>query len=538
MSERLVLLAVVVGFLLGVSPALGDTLADIRARGELVVGVKADYPPWGMRDEEGRLQGMEIDLARDLAARIGVAVRLKAVQTANRMEMLRKGQVDVVIATMGDSIGRRAIVGLVQPHYYASGVSLLAERGTAIADWSDLAGQPVCAKQGSYFNIPIARRYGFDLLLFKASREAKFALRDGRCVGFLFDDTGIAADLRSAEWQGYDMVLPSLDRVGWSIGLRHSAMKTDFGAFVSRTLVDWHRSGFLLKREAAWGLPPSDFLRRMHELWTAGPVGTSHHCAIGTDGTVPERCEPLNSGTSIVAPARAPGPVEHFLERHGINLGVLFDPYQRGRFVAGIGWTVVLSILCVAVSVAAGLGGAAAMRSNIGLLRWASASLIAFFRHTPPLVQLYFFFFGIGALVPAIGGFAWAVLTLGLYAGASNAVIFGAGIGSVPRQTVDAARALGYGSMETQARIVLPLALRSCLPTVNANLVNIVKATGLAGAIAVPELLNTTNSIWPQEGNTTEMMNLLLVIFFILISALVFATHRLERAICGREETA
>lgn len=108
-------------------------------------------------------------------------------------------------------------------------------------------------------------------------------------------------------------------------------------------------------------------------------------------------------------------------------------------------------------------------------------------------------------------------------------MIFRTGIDAVPRDLRDSAAALGYGPLQAYVRIILPLALRNCLAALNANLVNIVKATGLASAIAVPELLYVTNQIWPEEGNTVEMMNVLLVIFFLLVSVLVYGMHRLEK---------
>ena len=79
---------------------------------------------------------------------------------------------------------------------------------------------------------------------------------------------------------------------------------------------------------------------------------------------------------------------------------------------------------------------------------------IQFFRNTPPLVQLYFFYFALGSYlrmtspsgieVPVITNFTWAVICLSLYAGAFNVEIFRAGIEAVPKETAEAAEALGY----------------------------------------------------------------------------------------------
>ena len=121
-------LAVVLG---SASPAHADTLDDIVADGKLVAGIKTDYPPWGMRDSDGQIVGLEIDLVRDLAKRIGekagktIEVELVPVVASNRMQFLEQGRIDVMIATMNDLPDRRKIVGSVFPNYYSSGVAVL-----------------------------------------------------------------------------------------------------------------------------------------------------------------------------------------------------------------------------------------------------------------------------------------------------------------------------------------------------------------------------------------------------------------------------
>ena len=535
---RLILWLLALVFLAG--PALAaEDIDDLRARGHVVIAVKADYPPWGFRDPQGQLTGMEIDLAEDIARRIGVPARIVAVQSANRLEVLRQHQADIVIATMGDNASRRRIIGMVEPHYYASGVNLLSREELRIERWEDLRGMPVCAKQGAYFNKPVARRYDLDLRIFKETRAAKLALRDRRCVGFLFDDSAIAADLLQPEWQGYTMPLPTLDEAGWAIGIRQQALGSDLDRLLSDAVAEWHRSGLLLELEAKWGIKQTGFLLEMNRLWSARDNAGEFVCRRGADGAFPAECRPTRVEGQQTSP-RQPGALEAWLKSAGINLSILYDPYDRTQFLRGLGNTVLLAVGCIVLSVVIGITGAWLLGAGFAPMRWLATAYVEFFRYTPPLVQLYFFFFGIGAMLPLVtasngvetplmGGFAWAVIALGIYAGASNTVIFRTGIDAVPVDIRDSAAALGYSPLQAYVRIILPLALRNCLAALNANLVNIVKATGLASAIAVPELLYVTNQIWPEEGNTVEMMNVLLVIFFLLVSVLVYGMHRLEK---------
>ena len=77
----------------------------------------------------------------------------------------------------------------------------------------------------------------------------------------------------------------------------------------------------------------------------------------------------------------------------------------------------------------------------------------------------------------------------------------------------------------------MPLALRVCLPALGNNLVNLVKTTSLAYAIAVPELLYSASQVWSESMNVREMMNVLLLAYILLIALLVWVLQRWERAL-------
>ena len=107
------------------SQCSNDTWNKVMSRGKLVVGVKANYKPWGYRDSSGEIVDMEIDMAKDVAAKMGVDLELVAVQSSNRMQFLEQGKIDLMIATMSDRKDRREIVGIVGPNYYTSGTNIM-----------------------------------------------------------------------------------------------------------------------------------------------------------------------------------------------------------------------------------------------------------------------------------------------------------------------------------------------------------------------------------------------------------------------------
>ncbi len=220
----------------------------------------------------------------------------------------------------------------------------------------------------------------------------------------------------------------------------------------------------------------------------------------------------------------------------------LYEPRQGGKILSGIWMTIRLSVACLILSVLIGIVGAWLQGARSAILRAFVQGYIQFFRNTPPFVQLLFFYFALGQFtptyspdgwleVPVISNVGWAIISLSMFAGSFNVEIFRAGIEAVPESTVEASESLGFSRFQSYRYIVMPLAFRVCLPALSNNLINLVKTTTQAFAIAVPELLYQSVTIWndfPSAQNPT--MVLLFFVYIGLVAVLVFGMHRWERA--------
>jgi len=224
----------------------------------------------------------------------------------------------------------------------------------------------------------------------------------------------------------------------------------------------------------------------------------------------------------------------------GINLTILYDEFDRARFAEGFVTTIQLSVVCLIFSIIIGVIGAWLQGSNLVWTKRIIQGYIQLFRNTPPLVQMYFFFFGVAVLLPTVenefgfpepmlSAFTWAAISLSFFAGAFNVEIFRSGIEAVPASTIEAAEALGYSRLQAYIYIVLPLAFRVCLSSLNNNNVNLIKTTTLAYAIAVPELLYVSNQIWSDNVNVPEMMLVILFTYVALVGTLIWAMHLWEK---------
>ncbi len=224
------------------------------------------------------------------------------------------------------------------------------------------------------------------------------------------------------------------------------------------------------------------------------------------------------------------------------NFIFFYDPVQTERVLSGLWMTIQLSVVCVILSVLIGLVGAWLQGAHSRLVRAVVQGYIQFFRNTPPLIQLLFFYFALGQFtptyspdgwleVPIISNVGWAIISLSFFAGAFNVEIFRAGIEAVPESTREAAESLGMNRLQAFIYVVFPLAFRVSLPALNNNLVNLVKTTTQALAIAVPELLYQMVSIYNDYSTAQNAcMVVLFVVYIGLVGILVTGMNAWERA--------
>jgi len=231
--------------------------------------------------------------------------------------------------------------------------------------------------------------------------------------------------------------------------------------------------------------------------------------------------------------------MSHWLEgfvqwtaKFGLNYSFLLDAYQRGSMVNGALTTVLLCVFTLIGSLLAGVALAAMLTSGKPYLAKPARVFIEVTRNTPTLVQLYCAFLVLNMLLTqAVGAanpltpFAWVVIVISLHKGAFHAEALRAGIEAVPAVTLEAASSLAFSSRQLLWNVQLPLAVRFALPSLINNLIDLVKMTAVASAIAVGDITYASIMIWTQSDNVLELM-LLLLAFFSLLSFIVNCVGR------------
>src|SRR3954451_19936473 len=193
--KRAIVLAVATAACLpGAARAADGRLKEILDRGVVRVGVQGAFKPWSFPAPDGTLQGIEVDLGKEVAEKLGVKFEPVIITSANRMQFLQRSKIDLIIGGMYDTAERRKAVGIIEPAYWTSGPTLMAKKGI-VKDWKDIEGKPVCAKQGVAYNKKVEQDYKVRIVAFAGNSEGKEALRTGKCVAWLYDDVSIMADL-------------------------------------------------------------------------------------------------------------------------------------------------------------------------------------------------------------------------------------------------------------------------------------------------------------------------------------------------------
>jgi polar amino acid transport system permease protein len=227
--------------------------------------------------------------------------------------------------------------------------------------------------------------------------------------------------------------------------------------------------------------------------------------------------------------------------------GVVGEYLFDERILEGLRVTIELTAIAMAIGIVLGMVLAVMRLSPNPLVSGGSWFYIWFFRGTPVLVQLLFWY-NIAALYPKIAlgipfgpafvhpnanvlipPFTAAILGLGLNEGAYMAEIVRAGIISVPEGQGDAARSLGMTRLQTMRRIVLPQAMRVIIPPTGNETISMLKTTSLVSVIAVGDLLYAAQNIYSTNFKTIPLLIVASIWYILCTSVLYVGQYYLER---------
>ena len=196
----------------------------------------------------------------------------------------------------------------------------------------------------------------------------------------------------------------------------------------------------------------------------------------------------------------------------------------------GLWHTLQVTVTALAFGVPLGLLLALMRLSPRRSLRWPAGLVIEVFRTTPPLVQLFWFFFALPILIRVeMTPFVAAALTFSIQSAAFFAEVFRGGIVSVERSQWEAGRALGMTPRQTLRRVVLPQAVRRMIPAFMERAIELMKTTTLVATVSYADLLFQANEVAQKTFRPLEVFTVAALMYFTVIWGASLLAQTLER---------
>lgn len=237
--------------------AHADTLADIKAKGVLVVGVKDSLPPFGYVDAQSRsIVGYDVDFARAIADKLGVKLELKPVTSANRIPQLASGNIDLIAATMTKTPERAQQIDFSHA-YFVTGQKFVAPKGT-VRTLNDLAGKRIATAKGSTSEQNVKRAIpSATVISFDDYPQAFLALRQRRVAAITTDEailTGILA--KAPDKKAFEIPTLRISDEPYGLGMRRG--EAALVSLVNQTLLEMEKSGEAKRIFDKWFGPKSE----------------------------------------------------------------------------------------------------------------------------------------------------------------------------------------------------------------------------------------------------------------------------------------
>lgn len=200
--------------------------------------------------------------------------------------------------------------------------------------------------------------------------------------------------------------------------------------------------------------------------------------------------------------------------------------------------TLKVTALALLFGVPLGLCLAVLRLSTLRPVSATAAFIIEFFRTTPPLVQLFWFFFALPILIDVrMTPFIASIVTFSIQSSAFFAEIFRGGIQSIDRGQWEGGKALGMRYAQSMRRIILPQAVKRMIPAFMERAIELLKTTTLVSTVAYADLMFQANDLAQKTFRPLEVYTVVALMYFVLIFALSQLSLRVEHKLAKSGES-
>jgi len=495
-----------------------DDLDRVKTRGVLVWGADQEgggpyvYP---RDDDPSQVTGFEVELADLIAAKLGVRAQLFQGNWDKLPDLLRVGQIDVVMNGYELTTEHAAAMEATKPYYYY-GLQLLVRVGGPVSGFTDLSRPP---SGGGKWRIGV-------LTGSAAETTAKRLFHDTSTIASYDGNTD---SMREVENDKLDATIQDTPIVSFYMPrfpkLLTAGQPIDGGFYVlyarkgeSRLVSAIDDALAALYREGA--------LRRLYEkygIWNEQQSALAR--VFASPGPSPSSSAQPDASSVLVSPGPPVEPIRASEPKHGFAV-VRAD---GGILLESAGMTILLSVTAFPIAVLLGLGVALGRRYGPWPLAKLLGAYVEILRGTPLMLQLFFLFFFLPELGLRMSALPTAILGLSLNYSAYESEIYRAGLQAVPVGQTEAALALGLTRWQAIRRVVIPQASRIVIPPVVNDFIALFKDTSVCSVVTVIELTKRYSVLNMSTQATVELTLMTALLYLAMSFPLAVLSRRLER---------
>ena len=207
---------------------------------------------------------------------------------------------------------------------------------------------------------------------------------------------------------------------------------------------------------------------------------------------------------------------------------------QTDALLGGIGVTLAISTLTIAMGLIIGSAGAAGSIYGGKLLRSFVFGYVEIIRNTPLIVQLFIVFFGLPSIGIRLSPLTATMIAISINFGAYSTEIIRAGLEAIPRSQIEAGQCLGLSGGEIFRYVVLPPAIKAVYPALTSQFLLVMLGTSVASQISTPDLFHVASVIQSKTFRDFEIYLVISIIYLALALMLKTAFHFIEKWMLGR----
>lgn len=449
-----------------------QTWEKIKERGELRVGLSADYAPMEFEHTvNGKTEyaGVDIDLAKKIAKDNNLKLKIVNMSFDSLLGALKTGKIDIIISGMTSTPERKKQVDFSDSYMMTKNIMLVKkDKVNEYKDIKDFNNKKVGAQKGT--------------------EQEKIA----------------QTEIENAS-------ITSLSRLP-DVILALKSGKVE-GAVVEKPVAEAY-----LKQNPKLGISNVKFNEEEKDTVIAVPKDS------------PKLLSQINK---TIKEVKDKGLIDKYMTNaaNAMNYDSGFISKYGSFFLKGIKITILISLIGVALGSILGAFVALMKLSKIKIISWIASIYIEILRGTPMLVQVFIVFFGItAALGLDISALVCGTIALVINSSAYIAEIIRAGINAVDKGQMEAARSLGLNYRQTMKSVIMPQAIKNILPALGNEFVTLIKESSIVSTIGVGEIMFNAQVV---QGISFDPFTPLLVaaaLYFVL----TFVLTRIMNMIEGR----